>query len=132
MYPKLAYHTSVSIKLKITHVYVFWLQVKYFCGPAKWNTRAAAVSSEVSKIPESQEVWNGEEEDLSSALLTSKLSKFTDPETVVRVRGLFSNMAQSLCANYTTTDCWNGRTVAEWVYKKFEFNIIQICTFCTL
>lgn len=92
----------------------FVSQVKYFCGPAKWSAGTVPVqSSEPRRPPESQEVWNGEEEDLSSAFLTSKLSKFADPETVVRVRGLFSNMAQSLCSNYTTTDCWNGRTVAE-------------------
>ncbi|VVC43425.1 Hypothetical protein CINCED_3A000668 [Cinara cedri] len=88
--------------------------VKYFCGPAKWNARTSAVSSEAPKTPESQEVWNVEEEDLSSALLTSKLSKFSDPETMVRVRGLFSGMAQSLCANYTSSECWNGRSVGEY------------------
>ncbi|KAE9525008.1 hypothetical protein AGLY_015058, partial [Aphis glycines] len=87
--------------------------VKYFCGPAKWNPRATATVSSV-KTPESQEVWNVEEEDLSTALLTSKLTKFSDPETAVRVRGLFSDMAQSMCTNYTTTDCWNGRTVGEY------------------
>lgn len=97
--------------------YFFGFQVKYFCGPAKWSAgrapAASSSSSEAPKTPESQEVWNVDEEDQSSALLTSKLYKFSDPETVVKVRGLFSNMAQSMCSNYTTTDCWNGRTVGE-------------------
>lgn len=90
-------------------------QVKYLCGPARWNTRApaTALSSGAANTPESQEVWNVEEEDLSTALLTSKLTKFSDPETVVRVRGLFSDMARSMCTNYSTTDCWNGRSVGE-------------------
>jgi len=121
-----------NIKLYISYTYTLqpninWClifdsvsQVKYFCGPARWNTRApvTASSSGVVKTPESQEVWNVEEEDLSTALLTSKLTKFSDPETAVRVRGLFSDMARSMCTNYTTTDCWNGRSVGEWVYLR--------------
>lgn len=71
------------------------------------------VLPESLKTPESQEVWNGDEEDKSSAHLTDKLTKFSDPETAVRVRGLFANMAQSVCSNYTSTNCWNGQTVGE-------------------
>lgn len=97
----------------LTVFLVIGSQVKYFCGPAKWNAQAQLIESEPPKTPESQEVWNGEEEDLSSAQLTAKLAKFSDPETAVRVRGLFANMAQSVCSNYTSSDCWNGRTVGE-------------------
>lgn len=109
------YTYTLQSNLNWRLVFDLVLQVKYFCGPAKWNPRAPSTVSSV-KTPESQEVWNVEEEDLSTALLTSKLTKFSDPETAVRVRGLFSDMAQSMCTNYTTTDCWNGRTVGEWVY----------------
>ncbi|CAH1723269.1 unnamed protein product [Aphis gossypii] len=104
---------SEAIMYAMNHASDIQNNVKYFCGPAKWNPRAPATVSSV-KTPESQEVWNVEEEDLSTALLTSKLTKFSDPETAVRVRGLFSDMAQSMCTNYTTTDCWNGRTVGEY------------------
>ncbi|XP_025413916.1 division abnormally delayed protein [Sipha flava] len=105
---------SEAIMYAMNHASDIQNNVKYYCGPAKWNNRAPLVTTETLKTPESQEVWNIEEEDLSSAKLTSKLFKFSDTETVVRVRGLFSNMAHSMCSNYTTTNCWNGRTVGEY------------------
>ncbi|XP_050537638.1 division abnormally delayed protein [Daktulosphaira vitifoliae] len=105
---------SEAIMYAMDHASEIQNNVKFFCGLPKWNDQVKDMLPESIKTPESQEVWNGDEEDKSSAHLTDKLTKFSDPEIAVRVRGLFANMAQSVCSNYSSTNCWNGQTVGEY------------------